>query len=71
MKQCNCNNWRHNIEILKRFISVQSTMAWFIYCPWCGKKLNKVKDEPCNDTGIKPTKWKIITNKEDPNRGWK
>ena len=61
MKQCNCKDWKPNIEIINGFISMQTVMAWgnkdgytgkpFVYCPWCGKKLKEVKDP--NDGGVR------------------
>lgn len=55
MTQCDCSDWEPNIKIINGYISMQASMAWgaksgykgkqFIFCPWCGKKLNKERGE--------------------------
>ena len=45
LKNCNCGDWQTNIdEINSGLILLQShgmkvCLKFFIYCPWCGKKL--------------------------------
>lgn len=51
MNYCDCQDWKPGIEEINGFIS----FAWchdigykgkcFVFCPWCGKKLEKKEED--------------------------
>jgi hypothetical protein len=51
MKYCDCSDWKPNIDLVNgscnlAFIhGLEFTGKVFEYCPWCGKKLEEIKDE--------------------------
>lgn len=48
MAECSCKDWKPNVEKINSYINTawartgqEYTGKPFVYCPWCGKKLNE------------------------------
>ena len=50
MKQCKCPDWKSNVDFINNAMQIAaihhfaSNLTPFLFCPYCGTKLNEVKE---------------------------